>query len=46
MHTLSGLNQFRPLLVLGSLVHVGKATVFGHGNYQVVNGSVEAGQSV
>lgn len=40
------LEQFRSLLVLGSLVHVGKATVFGHGNYQVVNGSVEAGQSV
>ncbi len=29
------LAPFLPLLVLGSLVHVGKATVFGNGRYQI-----------
>lgn len=35
------LAPFQTLLALGSLVHVGKATVFGHGRYQIV----EAGLS-
>jgi len=30
-----GLGEFLPLLLLGSLVHVGKACTFGHGWYQV-----------
>ncbi len=29
------LAEFRTLLALGSLVHVGKATVFGHGHFRV-----------
>jgi hypothetical protein len=32
------LAPFRPLLLLGSLVHVGKACVFGHGKYEVAVG--------
>lgn len=32
------LRPFLPLLVLGSLVHVGKATVFGNGRYEVRSG--------
>lgn len=32
------LGPFRTLLALGALVHVGKATVFGHGRYQLVEG--------
>ncbi|MBL7183274.1 MAG: CRISPR system precrRNA processing endoribonuclease RAMP protein Cas6 [Anaerolineae bacterium] len=34
----TGLEPFLPLLVLGELVHVGKACVFGHGKYEVVIG--------
>ena len=32
------LEPFLPLLVLGELVHVGKACVFGHGKYEVAVG--------
>ena len=32
------LQSFLPLLVLGQLVHVGKACVFGHGKYEVAVG--------
>lgn len=35
VHYAGPLDQFRPLLVLGSLVHVGKACVFGNGRYTV-----------
>lgn len=34
-----GLTSFLPLLVLGSLVHVGKATVFGNGHYRIERGA-------
>ncbi len=34
--TLTGVNEaLRAVLLLGSLVHVGKACVFGHGGYGV-----------
>jgi hypothetical protein len=29
------LTEFRPLLVLGQLVHIGKACVFGNGRYEI-----------
>ncbi len=29
------LGEFRPLLVLGSIVHVGKGTVFGNGQFEI-----------
>jgi hypothetical protein len=29
------LDLFRPLLALGEIVHIGKATVFGHGQYRI-----------
>jgi hypothetical protein len=32
------LEPFRPLLMLGALIHVGKAAVLGHGKYRVENG--------
>ena len=32
----TGLEPFLPLLVLGELVHVGKACVFGNGKYEIV----------
>lgn len=36
-----GLPSFYPLLLLGSLVHVGKACTFGHGWYEVEPVSIE-----
>lgn len=33
------LAPFRPLLALGEVIHVGKATVFGNGCYQIVAGA-------
>lgn len=32
------LAPFMALLLLGQLVHVGKACVFGHGKYEIING--------
>ena len=40
-----GLAPFLPLLVLGELVHVGKACVFGNGWYEIVGQSLVKGSS-
>ena len=40
-----GLAPFLPLLVLGELVHVGKACVFGNGWYEIVGRSLVKGSS-
>lgn len=36
------LSHYLPLLVLGELIHVGKGTVFGNGQYRIVRGESES----
>jgi CRISPR/Cas system endoribonuclease Cas6 (RAMP superfamily) len=37
------LSDYLPLLALGELVHVGKGTVFGNGQYQIERREKEQG---